>query len=271
MVTSPFSNPPCKSTFTSVYLNKPLTWASAEITDKSNEARAFSLFPICLNTGVIIASFLGGTFANTRGSSIAHALPIFETFPFLLPMLLASIFPLLSGSLAYFYLEETLPPPKEITENSDETPPVTSVKALFTKEISLIIFSFGVISLLGMALQALIPLFLFTPLDKGGMGFDAERIGYVISQKSLSVLFIQVLAFPWLQKRLGTVPLYKLCSVLWLPSFAVLPLANLAQRHGQTVLAWSGIYGFMLISGFAGLGFGESSWPIFSTCIISFA
>jgi Na+/melibiose symporter-like transporter len=241
-----------------ILLLTPLTLDdSAEITDETNEARAFSLFPICLNTGIIISSFLGGTFANTRGTKFAQMLPLFETFPYLLPMLLASVFPLLSGCLAYFYLEETLATRKEVSsENGDDPTPETSVKALFTWQISLIIFSFGIISLFGVALLALVPLFCFTALDKGGLGFDARQIGWVISQRSISVMIIQVIAFPWLQKRFGTVPLYKLCSILWIPGFVMLPLANLVARHGKEIWVWVGIYAFMLVTGLANLGFG---------------
>jgi len=221
-----------------ILLLTPLTLDdSAEITDETNEARAFSLFPICLNTGIIISSFLGGTFANTRGTKFAQMLPLFETFPYLLPMLLASVFPLLSGCLAYFYLEETLATRKEVSsENGDDPTPETSVKALFTWQISLIIC--------------------FTALDKGGLGFDARQIGWVISQRSISVMIIQVIAFPWLQKRFGTVPLYKLCSILWIPGFVMLPLANLVARHGKEIWVWVGIYAFMLVTGLANLGFG---------------
>lgn len=232
----------------------PLT-CSGEITDETNEARAFSLFPICLNTGIIIASFIGGTFANTKGTAIARAIPLFETYPYAFPMLLSSLFPLMSGTLAFFMLEETLPP--KPTEEEEVAKTDTSFKQLLTRHISLIIFSFGVLSLFGVGTSALLPLFCFTPVVHGGLGFGAGTIGSVISQRSVSVLFIQTLLFPWLQKRVGTVRLYKWLMTLWIPTMLMLPLTNIAARAGSTIGVWLGLYGFMLFGALAGMAFGE--------------
>jgi hypothetical protein len=235
---------------------------SGEITDETNEARAFSLFPICLNTGIIIASFIGGTFANTRGTAIGRAIPLFETYPYAFPMILSSVFPLISGLLAFFFLEETLPvkiAPVEGEEDvsSEVTKNDTSFKQLLTRHISLIIFSFGILSLFGIGTSALLPLFCFTPVVHGGLGFNAKTIGSVISQRSVSVLVIQVLAFPWLQKRTGTVRLFKWLMILWIPTMLLLPLTNLAARAGNTILVWLGLYAFMVVGALAGMAFGK--------------
>lgn len=232
---------------------------SGEITDETNEARAFSLFPICLNTGIIVASFIGGTFANTRGTAIGNAIPLFNTYPYAFPMLLSSIFPLVSGLLALFFLQETLPVKLDVAEGDVEAPKHdTSFGQLFTRQISLIIFSFGVLSLFGIGTSALLPLFCFTPINHGGLGFGAGTIGSVISQRSVSVLIIQTLAFPWLQKRTGTVRLFKWLMILWIPTMLLLPLTNIAARAGNTILVWAGLYAFMIVGAMAGMAFGES-------------
>lgn len=228
--------------------------AIGEITDETNEARAFSLFPICLNTGIIIAAYIGGTFAGTRGTVIGNAIPLFDKYPYALPMLLSSLFPLISGIAALFFLKETLPADLH-KENEQASAEDKSLKKLMTRHISLIIFSFGVLSLLGIGISALLPLFCFTPVDHGGLGFKAKTIGNVISQRSVTVLVIQMVAFPWFQKRVGTTRLFKWLMTLWVPTMLLLPLCNLAARMGNDLLMWAGLYLFMIVGSLAGMAF----------------
>jgi hypothetical protein len=229
---------------------------SGEITDETNEARAFSLFPICLNTGIIVASYLGGTFANTRGTSIGNAIPLFDKYPYALPMILSSLFPLISGITALFFLKETLP--QNLHEDSEEVSAEDkSLKKLMTRHISLIIFSFGVLSLLGIGIGALLPLFCFTPVEHGGLGFNAKTIGSVISQRSVSVLIIQMVAFPWFQKRVGTTRLFKWLMTLWIPTMLLMPVCNIFARMGNETMLWVSLYLFMLVGSLAGMAFGE--------------
>jgi hypothetical protein len=253
-----FSRQPCEYTTGRqfrVYDNADIR--SGEITDETNEARAFSLFPICLNSGIIVASYLGGTFANTRGTSIGNAIPLFDKYPYALPMILSSLFPLVSGLTALFFLKETLPQNLH-AESEQASPEDKSLKKLMTRHISLIIFSFGVLSLLGIGIGALLPLFCFTPIEHGGLGFNAKTIGSVISQRSVSVLIIQMVAFPWFQKRVGTTRLFKWLMTLWIPTMLLMPLCNIFARMGNETMLWISLYLFMLVGSLAGMAFGKS-------------
>jgi MFS family permease len=227
---------------------------SGEITDETNEARAFSLFPICLNSGIIVASYIGGTFANTRGTAIGNAIPLFDKFPYAFPMVLSSLFPLISGITALFFLKETLP--ENLHEEREQASPEDkSLQSLMTRHITLIIFSFGILSLLGVGVGALLPLFCFTAVDHGGLGFDAKRIGSVISQRSVAVLVIQMVTFPWLQKRVGTTRLFKWLMSLWIPALLLLPLCNIFARMGNETLVWVSLYLFMVVGSLSGMAF----------------
>ena len=186
---------------------------------------------------MIVASFLGGSLADTRGWTLSHYLPIFESYPYLLPMLLASFFPLISGLTAFFFLEETLPP----TPKTTSTTPAPSYRDLITRHIGLVIVTFAVQSLTGLAIRALLPLFCFTPVSSGGLGFNAQQIGLVISQRSFLILLLQVFGFPSLQRHIGTVRLHRWTMMLWIPTFAILPFLNVAARGHQTVLQWAGL------------------------------
>jgi hypothetical protein len=144
---------------------------SGEVSDETNEAKAFSFFPMCLNVGILIASFIGGTFGSSKSfPGLAKAIPLFASYPYLLPNLLAAIFPLVAAIVAAIWLEETLPsktdPQAEYATSEDTlagsddglAKEETSLKALFTPHINTVMFSFAILSLLGGAQTALQPL-----------------------------------------------------------------------------------------------------------------
>jgi hypothetical protein len=203
-----------------------------------------------------VASYIGGTFANTRGTAIGNAIPLFDKYPYAFPMILSSLFPLISGLSALFFLKETLP--ENLHEERERASPEDkSLQSLMTRHITLIIFSFGILSLLGVGVGALLPLFCFTAVDHGGLGFSAKKIGNVISQRSVSVLIIQMVTFPWLQKRVGTTRLFKWLMSLWIPTLLLLPLCNIFARMGNEVLVWVGLYLFMIVGSLSGMAFSK--------------
>ncbi|GFZ52234.1 hypothetical protein JCM24511_10007 [Saitozyma sp. JCM 24511] len=187
-----------------------LKCALAELTDSTNQAKAVSLFPICLNGGMIAAAVLGGSLANTRGWAIARVIPVFETFPYLLPMVLASLFPLISGTLAFCFLKETLPPKASLVVDELEEVAIEQgvanhqapkqskalVRDLETRHIILVVGAFAIMSLTVIALGALLPLFCFTTIEQGGLGMGSQSIGAVISSRSVVVLAIQGILLP---------------------------------------------------------------------------
>ncbi|KAJ1970252.1 hypothetical protein IWQ62_000079 [Dispira parvispora] len=96
-----------------------------EITDDTNQARGFSMLPLCWNLGTILGPLLGGLLSNPVDNfpSLFGQSTLFRNFPYLLPCMVCSI---ISGGgfiLAYFYLEETLgkPLPKAVPEPMADT------------------------------------------------------------------------------------------------------------------------------------------------------
>ena len=241
---------------------------SGEVSDETNESRAFSFFPMCLNIGILIASFIGGTFGSSKSfPGLAKAIPLFASYPYLLPNLLAALLPLVAAIVAAIWLEETLPPKvqsgyanSEGTLTSDDLPAKeeTSLKALFTPHINTIMFSFAILSLLGGAQTALQPLFAFTPVKDGGLGFGEKQIGLAMSIRSIATIAVQVAAFPVLQRKIGTHRLYKYLMVLWLPTYLGLPFLNgLARTGDHTVAVWIGLSFTLMCSAIANMAFGR--------------
>ncbi|KAJ1976010.1 hypothetical protein H4R33_006533 [Dimargaris cristalligena] len=82
----------------------------AEITDETNQARGFSLLPLCRNLGSIVGPMIGGLLSNPVDNypSIFGDSVLFAKYPYLLPCLFCAALSTCSWVLGYFYLEETL-------------------------------------------------------------------------------------------------------------------------------------------------------------------
>lgn len=222
---------------------------------------------MCLNVGILIASFIGGTFGSSKSfPSLTRLLPIFETYPYLLPNVLAALLPLIAAIIAWIWLEETLPVDNKDSDSEGtiavsedgSMKEATSLKALFTPHINTIMFSFAILSLLGGAQTALQPLFAFTPIRDGGLGFGEEQIGIAMSIRSVATIGVQLVAFPWLQRKAGTLRLFRWLMVLWLPTYLGLPFCNILARTGHPVAVWLLLSFTLLCSAIANMAFGAS-------------
>src|SRR4051812_46912598 len=85
---------------------------------------------------------------------------------------------------------------------------------------------------------AVLPVFLFTPVNLGGVGFSPSFIAGVIALNGISQALWLLLAFPPLQRRIGTGGIFKLCALAWPVFFAVLPICNVFLRYDLKVPFW---------------------------------
>ncbi|CZR64357.1 related to E.coli tetracycline resistance protein TCR1 [Phialocephala subalpina] len=86
------------------------TMVSEIVQEKKYQSRAFLLFPMCFNIGVIIGPILGGLMADPAGSypSLFGDVAFFKKYPYAPPNILSAIF-LFSATLGIFFgLSETL-------------------------------------------------------------------------------------------------------------------------------------------------------------------
>ena len=237
-----------------------------------------------LNVGSMIAASIGGNFARPaiNHPRIVQLFPIFETYPYLLPSIMAGFLPIAAGTLAIFFLKETLPPKRSPTssvirdpvsrdesvdENGSDATVVHSpaedpasdftYSSLFTWKIMSIMFSFGMISLVGTALAGLSPLYYFTSIRAGGVGFSAKEIGYAMTIRSVTTILIQLLVFPPLQRRVNTTRLYKILLFFYLPLVWGLPVINLVAKSGNNAAVWVSIMVLSLCGSIANMANGK--------------
>lgn len=103
--------------------------------------------------------------------------------------------------------------------------------------VGIVLFIFGHTMLLALAFTAVSPVFLFTSVERGGLSFDPTQISYYLAGAGASQALWMLLAFPPLQRRLGSGNLFRVCAVVWPLFMAAYPVANeLARRDHWTAL-----------------------------------
>ncbi|GAA6035772.1 hypothetical protein JCM8097_005693 [Rhodosporidiobolus ruineniae] len=301
-----------------------------EITDESNQGRAFSFLPLAWSLGSVIGPLLGGYLshpASTFPSSPLTNNALFRGYPYFLPCLVGALFPLAGAVIGFFYLEETLAPPhkhvdqeesseerrrerrherfvkttsttlpapprarqlatEEETDSGYSTPRVASSSAnraaaggppfdaaeleeraagakksqpsfwsLFTGRVWAALIAYAFLALETVSLDALLILFCYSPISLGGLGFAPADIGTALSLSGLLSVSFQLLLFPPLQRRAGTVPLYRALMALWPVVFSLFPVMSYAAREWGRRAVWGWLAVFLGLKSIANMSY----------------
>ncbi|SGY79791.1 BQ5605_C008g05223 [Microbotryum silenes-dioicae] len=276
----------------------------AELTDASNQARAFSYLPLAWSMGSIIAPIIGGSLAeparqypNTFGRY-----SFFHESPYFLPCFVAALFPFCGFLIGFFFLKETLPsrtttpsraplpalavirgstkyatrvsstvplpphlrsgydtPGSASIQSQDENEP-PSISSLFTnRRVLNCLVTYALLALQTIALDALFVLFAYSPIKVGGLAFDEAEIGKALGLGGVFTVLFQLVLFPSLQKRFGTVRLYRVFMGLYPFVFGLFPvMATAASKKydGQGRGVWPALALFLLLKSIANCSYG---------------
>ncbi|TRM57401.1 major facilitator superfamily domain-containing protein [Schizophyllum amplum] len=253
----------------------------AEMTDETNQARAYSLMPVAWAFGATIGPLIGGYLSHPaeRYPEWFGESAFLVTYPYFLPCFVASLVNLLVIIIGIIYLEETLvakikqlpseaPSPSSsgtLTPVDDATTPgsgtltpvydASSAEAqevapqkptLFTDQIVRVLSISFFMFLLSSCYQALIPLFCYSPYEAGGIGFPPSSIGLLLSVTGVTAMFSQAFLFPIIERRLGPVRTFRL-AMSGLPFiYIALPVAHYLSPLGRPTV-WT-VLAFMIVA-----------------------
>lgn len=215
------------------------TMISENSTPKT-QARAFSWFAFTGNLGIFIGPLLGGALADP-----AHEYPrafgrfkFLIHYPYALPTLVAAVYGISAAVICLFFLNETLKP-KESSSGSD-TPEeqMSTWDLLKTPGVLFVTALYGYIMILAFSYTAVVPVFLFTPIRLSGFGFSPLYISIFMAVGGLSQSVWLLGIFPWLQRRVGTGGVLRICANAYPIFFVAFPVASLLLRNGVNVLFW---------------------------------
>ena len=92
--------------------------------------------------------------------------------------------------------------------------------------------------LLAFTYTAVNPVFLYTPISLGGIGFPPELIAATIGLAGASQAVWLLLAFPLLHRRVGTGQILRFTALVWPVFFAVNPCFNMLLRYDWEIVFW---------------------------------
>jgi MFS family permease len=258
-----------------------------ELTDSTNNARAFSLLPIMYGCGAIIGPWLGGSFSHPVESfpSVFGGSSFLAKYPYYLPCGLSSLYILFAMVIGFLYLEETLPSKRRehkvhalrqeaettdgqtarhdteeadaIEQRTEESKP-PSVRSLLTTQVLSIIITQTFLNLQNICFTSLLPLFCFEQVKYGGVGFERSDIGHLLATNGVLAIITQAVLFPWTEKRLGgPLNVYRVALLLYLPSFLVFPIAHIVAKHFGYTATWLTFIVGIAFKAMSGMSIGE--------------
>lgn len=124
--------------------------------------------------------------------------------------------------------------------------------------VAAVLLIYNYIMLLAYTFTAVNPVFMYTPIRLGGLGFSPELIAIFTGIAGASQAVWLLFAFPSLHKRMGTGKLLLWCALVWPIFFAVNPGYNLLLWHGQKALFWSTAPPTLILGSGVAMSFGKT-------------
>lgn len=166
--------------------------------------------------------------------------------------------------LAYFVLEETLVMTEEEApllgeQNSEPGKPLPLLKLLQDKKVYSTVLMYMIISSYYVVYDESFVLWARLPKSMGGIGWESQQIGSAFSFGGLMLLCIQP-TYPYIEKWLGPLKVFRLGVLLTIPSFLLLPRISwflvgedARKFNSETAWIWVMVFGCAALRSVASL------------------
>ncbi|CCM04993.1 uncharacterized protein FIBRA_07191 [Fibroporia radiculosa] len=243
----------------------------AEITDSTNIAEAYAYLPISWMAGGTLGPMIGGALSHPheRFSNIFGHMEIFKTYPYLLACAVPATFSSIAFLVTLFFLKETVASPVSIRRiiklrkskanltlqnvvgadgPKPPTPFVSSkaaveplpLRALLIPRVIISAGNYALLAIVDISYRTVLPVYMSTPIDLGGLGLSPQMIGTILSVYGLMNGVIQIMLFSRVINRWGAKKVYVFGIASALPVFALCPAINvLARAQGYSVTVWT--------------------------------
>ncbi|WKT40038.1 Tetracycline resistance protein TetA/multidrug resistance protein MdtG [Fusarium oxysporum f. sp. vasinfectum] len=170
-----------------------------EVTDRSNQSRAFTYLPVIYSLGSITGPALGGILVGRMG----------KEYPYLAPNILSAGLLALSVVVVSIWFEETLDKTEVNFEKPAWVDPAMSAWKDLSRTTILILFTYLVFQLSNISFNSLYPIFAATP-PPAGRDLLPSKIGISLSIAGLASCIFQAFIFQALKVRLGNLGTYQI-------------------------------------------------------------
>lgn len=220
-----------------------------EITDHTNQAKGFAVLAFSYGASVVVAPIIGG-----------YLVGAWERFPYSIPSIICGCVAAFTVILGFFFLPETeafiarkrrrsqyRASDEQLLlsgENDRRKTSVSSSSIFRDPKIVSSVGMYGLISLIWISFDELLPVFSQYSAEKGGLGFSTSGTGTMLTIQGVTLLIFQLAFYAPLSQRFGY--LSKLKFALFISTFviAAFPLVGLV---GNSVLSWTLISFAMIV------------------------
>lgn len=226
----------------------------SEHSTPETQARAFSWFAVGGNIGLFAGPLIGGVLADPAEQypGVFGGVRFFVQYPYALAGFVVGGISATGILVSALFLKETMPKKRDpaaaaaaasssssISSITSAPPAMTMWELLQSPGAAFVLWLYGQIMLLAFVFTAIIPVAAYTPVHLGGLGFGPSMISRYMAAQGASQAAWLLLAFPWLQRRLGTKGVLKACGVAYPFFFAGFVVLNLLLRQGgHTARVW---------------------------------
>ncbi|KAI1469635.1 MFS general substrate transporter [Daldinia caldariorum] len=217
----------------------------AEHSTPRNQAHAFSWFAFAGNVGMFLGPLVGGALEDP-----AHqypwafgGVPFFEKYPYALPSIVAGCIGLSAMAICALFIKETLKSRNTQGANSSggeagtttKPAPPSTLELIKSRGVGMVLYIYGHSMILGYAYTTVIPVFWYTSVKLGGLGFVPSEISFCMGLTGLSQAVWLLFAFPALQRRYGTNGVIRGCGIAYPFFIGAMPFLNLILYQGTPV------------------------------------
>jgi hypothetical protein len=162
----------------------------------------------------------------------------FKDYPYALATFVAGLVCLTATLSSLLFLKETLKT-APTSDGSKPKPPLSTLEVLKAPGVKMVLFIFSHVTILALGYTAMSPVFLYTPIEYGGLAFKPDQIAMFIALAGFSQAMWMLLAFPPFQRNYGTGSVLRACAMAWPVMMAVYPLLNEFARRGWFTAMWT--------------------------------
>jgi len=247
----------------------------AEMTDATNIANAYAYVPLARSAGATIGPIIGGFLARPaeRFPHLFGNNAFLKKFPYFLPCAIPATVALLAWLVTFLFFKETLPAPIPIRRLFNNTKEPTSQTAIASSDASIAMISgqnddddclqaerplplrsllipriliaagnYSSLSLVDIAMKAIQPVFLSTPILLGGLGLPPSSIGTLLSVQAFLNGIFSIFFFAKIHSRWGAKKTFIAGVASAIPATIMFPVANsFARIQGYSVAVWIAI------------------------------
>jgi MFS family permease len=210
-----------------------------EITDQTNQARAFAFLGITYPMGNVLGPIIGGFLVYPARNIPGFDNIVFTTFPYLLPNVILCLVALCGALLGLFVLKE---PARSLTRSTHST--TRSMREccknswILSRGAILSCVVYGSLGFIQIIFMEVLPMWLWTPIANGGCGFYVWEIGLLNAATGGFIVLTQLVYTPWMNNKIGIKKAQIVSNALTLPIYFLMPELRLLAQLGQKAWLW---------------------------------